>query len=184
MNALDAGNVFLPTGDAKFGDLDYVIDSNSMYEKVDGHGRHPRADRAGERDLPQGRRHAQGRQLHPDQRRAGRRQAGSLHPGLPPAWRQHASTWSQNLRDSLTDMEGRLTRSGINLKLVMDQSVYVHKSIEALVQEGLLGAILCSLVILIFLGEWRMTGIAIMTLPISVWPAAPRSTSRGRRSTR
>ena len=35
----------------------------------------------------------------------------------------------------------------------MDQSVYVRKSIEALVQEGLLGAILCSLVILLFLGE-------------------------------
>ena len=50
----------------------------------------------------------------------------------------------------------------------MDQSVYVRKSIEALVQEGLLGAVLCSLVILMFLGEWRMTGIAIMTLPISV----------------
>ena len=64
-------------------------------------------------------------------------------------------------------MEGKLTRTGINLKLVMDQSVYVRKSIEALVQEGLLGAVLCSLVILMFLGEWRMTGIAIMTLPIS-----------------
>ena len=38
MNALDAGNVFLPTGDAKFGDLDYVIDSNSMYEKVEDMG--------------------------------------------------------------------------------------------------------------------------------------------------
>ena len=35
-------------------------------------------------------------------------------------------------------------------------------------QEGVLGAILCSLVILLFLGEWRMTVIAIMTLPISV----------------
>ena len=46
--------------------------------------------------------------------------------------------------------------------------MYVRKSIEALVQEGVLGAVLCSLVILIFLGEWRMTGIAIMTLPISV----------------
>ena len=72
-----------------------------------------------------------------------------------------------NLRDSLKEMEGKLTRSGINLKLVLDQSVYVQKSIEALVQEGLLGAVLCSLVILMFLGEWRMTGIAIMTLPIS-----------------
>ena len=32
----------------------------------------------------------------------------------------------------------------------------------------MLGAILCSLVILMFLGEMRMTAIAIMTLPISV----------------
>ena len=68
-------------------------------------------------------------------------------------------------------MEGKLTRSGISLKLVMDQSVYVRKSIEALVQEGLLGAVLCSLVILIFLGQWRMTAIAILTLPISVLAA-------------
>src|SRR5262245_22147176 len=65
-------------------------------------------------------------------------------------------------------MEEKLTRSGISLKLVMDQSIYVRKSIEALVQEGVLGAILCSLVILMFLGEIRMTAIAIMTLPISI----------------
>ena len=50
----------------------------------------------------------------------------------------------------------------------MDQSVYVRKSIESLVQEGVLGAVLCSLVILIFLGEWRMTAIAVMTLPLAV----------------
>ena len=51
---------------------------------------------------------------------------------------------------------------------MMDQSVYVRSSIKALVQEGVLGAILCSLVILLFLGEMRMTAIAIMTLPISI----------------
>ncbi len=53
----------------------------------------------------------------------------------------------------------------------MDQSVYVRKSIESLVQEGILGAILCSLVILVFLGEWRMTAIAVLTLPLSVMGA-------------
>ena len=31
MDALDQYNIFLPTGDAKFGTIDYVIDSNSMY---------------------------------------------------------------------------------------------------------------------------------------------------------
>ena len=56
----------------------------------------------------------------------------------------------------------------IDLKLVMDQSVYVRSSIAALVQEGTIGAVLCSLVILFFLGQWRMTLIAILTLPLSV----------------
>ena len=60
------------------------------------------------------------------------------------------------------------SRPDINLKLVMDQSVYVRQSIKALVQEGVPGGVLCSLVILLFLGEWRMTAIAVMTLPISI----------------
>src|SRR5262245_53633044 len=38
MKSLDASNVFLPTGDAKFGALDYVIDSNSMYENISDMG--------------------------------------------------------------------------------------------------------------------------------------------------
>ena len=77
-----------------------------------------------------------------------------------------------------------MTQSGISLKLVMDQSVYVRKSIEALVQEGLLGAILCSLVILLFLGELRMTAIAIMTLAdLDHGLFGGASISPGRRST-
>ncbi len=35
----------------------------------------------------------------------------------------------------------------------------------------MLGAVLCSLVILLFLGQWRMTAIAVMTIPISVLAA-------------
>ena len=35
----------------------------------------------------------------------------------------------------------------------------------------MLGAVLCSLVILLFLGEWRMTAIAVLTIPISVLAA-------------
>jgi multidrug efflux pump subunit AcrB len=52
--------------------------------------------------------------------------------------------------------------------VVMDQSIYVRKAIESLAEEGVLGALLCSLVILVFLGEWRMTTIAVMTIPVAV----------------
>src|SRR3954454_13077856 len=68
-------------------------------------------------------------------------------------------------------MQAKVTRPDVSLKLVMDQSVYVRSSISSLIEEGVLGAILCSLVILLFLGEWRMTLIAVMTIPISVLAA-------------
>ena len=76
-----------------------------------------------------------------------------------------------DLQEALPDMQARLTSPDINLKVVMDQSVYVRHSIESLVQEGVLGAVLCSLVILLFLGEWRMTVIAVLTIPIAVLAA-------------
>ena len=72
------------------------------------------------------------------------------------------------LKESIETIKARLTRPGIDLKVVLDQSVYVRHSIESLVEEGVLGAVLCSLVILLFLGEWRMTVIAILTIPIAV----------------
>ena len=170
MNALDAGNVFLPTGDAKFGDLDFVIDSNSMYERVEDMGDIPvRIEQGNATYLKDMATTKDANYIQTNVVRVnGKREV------YIPVYRQlGASTLRvvQNLRDSLEDMEGKLTRSGISLKLVMDQSVYVRKSIEALVQEGLLGAVLCSLVILIFLGQWRMTAIAILTLPISVLAA-------------
>ena len=167
MNALDASNVFLPSGDGKFGDLDYVLDSNSMFEKVDDMG-----------DIPL--RYENGRAVYLRDV-ASPRDANYIQTNVVrvngkrevyiPVYRQlGASTLGvvKKLGESLKNFEERLTRSGISLKLVMDQSVYVRKSIEALVQEGVLGAILCSLVILMFLGEIRMTAIAIMTLPISI----------------
>ena len=54
------------------------------------------------------------------------------------------------------------------MNVVMDQSVYVRQSISSLAQEGILGAILCSLVIFLFLGEWRMTAIAVLMIPIAI----------------
>ena len=49
MKALDSYNLFLPTGDAKFGGTDYAIDSNSMYELVKRMGDIPLAHRARQR---------------------------------------------------------------------------------------------------------------------------------------
>ena len=167
MDALDSANVFLPSGDAKIGGLDYVLDSNSMYEQIRDMAEIPlryengRTVYLGDVASPQDANYIQTNVVRVN----GKREV------YIPVYRQlGASTLKvvRTLAGLLKGMEERLTRSGISLKLVMDQSIYVQKSIEALVQEGVLGAILCSLVILMFLGELRMTAIAIMTLPISI----------------
>src|SRR5436305_14076486 len=72
------------------------------------------------------------------------------------------------VKQAVPEMRAKLTHDDIDLKVVMDQSVYVQHSIESLAEEGVLGAVLCSLVILVFLGEWRMTLIAVLTIPVAV----------------
>ncbi|HEX7450181.1 MAG TPA: efflux RND transporter permease subunit, partial [Pirellulales bacterium] len=173
MRAADQFNVFVPSGDVKIGDLDFALMSNSMYEHVDGmHGMGaiPLTATHGNAEYLRDVASAQDAAFIQTNivRVNGRRQV------YIPVYRQlGASTLKvvDTLNQALPDMTARLTRPGIALKMVMDQSVYVRTSIEALVQEGALGSILCSLVILVFLGEWRMTMIAIMTLPLSVLSA-------------
>jgi multidrug efflux pump subunit AcrB len=168
MDALDRYNIFLPAGDAKFGWQDYALDSNSMYALVERMGDIPiKADPSGRmvflRDVatPRDTSLVQTNIVRVD----GRRQV------YIPIYRQAgASTLGvvDNLRDNLDDMKHRLITPDVDLKLVMDQSVYVRSAIESLTWEGVLGAILCSTVILVFLGEWRMTAIAVLTIPVAV----------------
>ena len=50
----------------------------------------------------------------------------------------------------------------------MDQTIFVVEAIHSLIQEGIVGAILVSIMILIFLGNWRMTLIASMSIPLAL----------------
>ena len=168
MDALDRYNMLLPAGGAKIGDTSYVLDSNSLYEVVERMGDVPiRTDASGSvvflRDVavPKDASLIQTNIVRVD----GRRQV------YVPVYRQQgASTLGVvgNLKTGLPEMKDRLTTPDVDLKLVMDQSVYVESAIHSLTMEGVLGAVLCSLVILVFLGEWRMTAIAVMTIPVAV----------------
>ena len=171
MNALDNYNIFLPTGDAKFGTTDWAIDSNSMYDLVDRMGDIPlRAEKGHSasylRDVatPTDAAFIQTNIV---------RVNGAKQVYIPIYRQLGSSTLGvvNDLKAALPSMQARLSRTDIDLMLVMDQSVYVQHSIESLAEEGILGAILCSLVILVFLGEWRLTLIAVMTIPISVLAA-------------
>ncbi|MGE5194352.1 MAG: efflux RND transporter permease subunit, partial [Deltaproteobacteria bacterium] len=170
MGAVDRFNVFVPSGDVKIGDFDVSLLSNSMYEQVPDMGfmpleANPNAARF-LRDVakPSDSAFIQTNIVRVD----GRRQVY-----IPVYRQQGASTLAvvNDLYNSIGEMEVRLTQPDIALKVVMDQSVFVRASIAALVQEGALGAILCSLVILLFLGQIRMTAIAVCTVPLSAMAA-------------
>ena len=171
MSALDKFNIFLPTGDAKIGNIDYALDSNAMYTIIERMGDIPvRTDKKGRtiflKDVatPEDTALMQTNIVRVD----GRKQV------YIPVFRQMGSSTLavvHGLRKDVPEMKGKLTHGHIDLKVVMDQSVYVEHSISSLAQEGILGAVLCSLVIMVFLGEWRMTFIAVMTIPIAVLTA-------------
>jgi multidrug efflux pump subunit AcrB len=87
-----------------------------------------------------------------------------------PIYRQQGASSldvTKGVRDHIPFMESRLP-PGTKLDLVMDQSVYVSESINSLRHEGLIGAALVSLMILIFLGNWRMTLIASLSIPLAL----------------
>ncbi len=170
LEAIERYNVFLPTGDAKFGDIDFAIDSNSMFDAVEQMESIPLRKKAGSIDFLGD--VAKVQDSHLIQMTAvrvdGRRQV------YIPVYRQSgASTLGvvDSLRASLPAMQAKISRPDIELKLVMDQSIYVRESIRSLMVEGLLGAVLCSLVILLFLGQLRMTAIAVLMIPAAILAA-------------
>ena len=87
-----------------------------------------------------------------------------------PIYRQQGASSlavAEGVKDYIHHMESRLPE-GTKLDFVMDQSLYVKESISSLIEEGIMGACLVSVMILIFLGNWRMTIIASVSIPLAV----------------
>ena len=80
-----------------------------------------------------------------------------------------ASTWEvvNKLKAELPKIQSTLPED-ITLSYEFDQSVYVINSVKSLVTEGVIGAVLTGLMVLLFLGDKRAAFIVIMTIPISI----------------
>ncbi len=90
-----------------------------------------------------------------------------------PIYRQQGASSlavANGVKNYIADMEKRLP-PGTKLHFVMDQSLYVKEAIRSLIEEGVIGAVLVSIMILIFLGNWRMTVIASMSIPLAILSA-------------
>ncbi|HXB95450.1 MAG TPA: efflux RND transporter permease subunit, partial [Puia sp.] len=80
-----------------------------------------------------------------------------------------ASTWEvvQNLRRRIPEMKSLLP-DDVDISYEFDQSVFVINSAKSLMTEGILGAVLTGLMVLLFLRDWRSSLVVIITIPVAV----------------
>jgi multidrug efflux pump subunit AcrB len=166
---LQEGNLMVTPGTAYFGDNQVLLDTNAMVAHVEDLNSIPIRLPNGEVILLADVGHAEDAAAIQTSRVRinGRQQV------FVPIYRQGGASSlavANAVRESIPEIEGRVTE-GTKLDFVIDQTDYVRKAIESLIHEGIMGAILVSLMILVFLGDWRMTLIASLSLPLAIFGA-------------
>ena len=58
---------------------------------------------------------------------------------------------------------------GIDVRFEFDQSPYVTRAVGGVVTEGVLGAVLVGLMILLFLRDWRSSLIVVLNIPLALF---------------
>jgi multidrug efflux pump subunit AcrB len=58
--------------------------------------------------------------------------------------------------------------SGLKIKELFDQSVFVTHSVAGVLREGAIAALLTAMMILLFLGSWRSTLVVMISIPLSI----------------
>jgi len=71
------------------------------------------------------------------------------------------------INNQLASIRGHQSKS-LKIRVIEDQSIKVRDSINDLLREGIMGALLAMLIILIFLNNWRSTLIAVVSIPLSI----------------
>ncbi|BFM45375.1 efflux RND transporter permease subunit [Flavobacterium sp. CFS9] len=81
----------------------------------------------------------------------------------------NASTWDvvKNLKKAIPTIQKNLP-DDVTISYEFDQSVYVINAVKSLITEGVLGAMLTGLMVLLFLGDRRAALIVVLTIPISI----------------
>lgn len=169
VDALQKSNLMVTPGIARFGGFEYQLDSNAMVASVVELNKIPVTNKRGNRVFLED---VGAAQDSASIQTAMVRINGKRQVYVPIYRQQGASSLAvvDGVKNNVPRMTESLKANGKEVKLdvVMDQSTYVREAIEALVHEGIIGAVLVAVMILLFLGEWRMTVIATLSIPLAV----------------
>jgi len=166
VNAISAQNLILPSGTAKIGSLEYQIELNASPLKV-----------AELNDIPI--RTVNGVTIYVRDVAHVRdgftpqtnivRQDGTRGTLLSILKNGNASTTSvvKAVQEMLPRIEQTLP-TGLNVKQLFDQSLFVRAAIQGVLREAVIAACLTAAMILLFLGNWRSTLIIATSIPLSI----------------
>lgn len=166
VNAVNDANLILPAGDVKIGPRDYYVYSNSMVKDVPDLDDLPiktvdtRWVSVG--DIGQAK---DASQLQYNIVRINGQKSAYI-PIMKSGGDSNTIQVVDNVRalvKKLFDLPKQLVTD-----IVFDQSVFVREALNTVVHEGLIGLLLTSLMILLFLGSMRATVAVLLSIPISV----------------
>jgi len=166
VRAVNDANLILPAGDVKIGPYDYNIYTNSELEDVSGLNLVPlrssgiKAVTVGDIGEAKDAAEIQYNVVRVDGQRS------VYLPILKQGGDTNTISVVNGVKDALShlfDVPKRLVAN-----VVFDQSVFVKSAIETLLHEGLIGLLLTSLMILVFLGSMRATVAVFLSIPLSI----------------
>ncbi|MBI3726622.1 efflux RND transporter permease subunit [bacterium] len=185
VRSINRDNLMIPTGNMKIGKLDYQVDSNAMVSDVrDLGGFVVKEGRDGRpvylRDVadPEDSAQIQTNIVRvTDKATIDSYEKGSKTPGKRqvyiPIYRQPGANTIAVVEGIKASMNGIIARlpKGVRLDVVLDQSIFVREAIGSLEFEAGVGALLAGVMILIFLGSFRSTGVILLSIPLSIMAA-------------
>ncbi|HEY1676616.1 MAG TPA: efflux RND transporter permease subunit [Candidatus Sulfotelmatobacter sp.] len=165
VSAVNNSNLILPAGDVKIGPLDYYVYSNSLVNNMDELGKIPVKTVGSSwvtvNDL--------GKAEDANQIQYNLVRVDGQRSVYLPIMKQGGDTNTIQVVDGIRNMIGHLYDIPKQLvaTVVFDQSAFVKEAIKTLLHEGLIGLLLTSLMILIFLGSLRATSAVFLSIPLS-----------------
>jgi multidrug efflux pump subunit AcrB len=164
--AIQQQNVILPSGDVKIGTKDYALAMNNSPDAIAAINQFPVKQVTGQTVFVRDVAHVHdGFQIQTNSVTVDGR------PGALMTVRKTGGVSTlaviDGVKQALPDV-ARLMPRGVNIKAIFDQSVFVKASLNSVLMGGLIAAVLTGLMILLFLGNWRLTLIILATIPIAI----------------
>ena len=164
--ALQNQNVILPAGDVKIGSKDYTLKMNNSVDVIEAINAFPIREMDGKtvfmRDIAH---------VHDGFQVQTNSVSVNGKPGALMTIRKTGGVSTlaviDGVRRALPDIE-KVLPGGVSIKAIFDQSLFVKAALNSVIIGGLMAAVLTAVMILLFLGNWRLTLIILASIPLSI----------------